>query len=197
VTVQLLFRFADGSLDDETAVFSQRGHFRLLADRLVQRGPAFPHPLEMSLDACHDLVTVRYQDGHGATRVDRERMHLPPDLANGVLLTLLKNIPPGAPPEALSFVAATPRPRLVKLAITTAGRDHFSTGGVGRSATHYVVKVELGGLTGWLAPLLGKAPVDSHVWILGGEAPAFVKSEQPLYPGGPIWRIELVSPTWR
>ena len=32
--------------------------------------------------------------------------------------------------------------------------------------------------------------------ILGGEAPAFVKSEQSLYTGGPVWRIELVSPAW-
>jgi len=26
--------------------------------------------------------------------------------------------------------------------------------------------------------------------------PAFVKSEQPFYMGGPLWRIELVSPVW-
>lgn len=32
-----------------------------------------------------------------------------------------------------------------------------------------------------LAPLLGKQPPDFHVWV-GGEVPAFVKSEQPLYP---------------
>lgn len=46
--------------------------------------------------------------------------------------------------------------------------------------------------------LLGSVdlPPDSHVWILGGEAPAFVKSEQPLYFGGPVWRIELASPSW-
>jgi hypothetical protein len=61
---------------------------------------------------------------------------------------------------------------------------------------HYVLKVEIGGVSGLLAPLLGKQPPDSHVRILGGEAPAFVKSEQSLYFGGPVWRIELVSPTW-
>ena len=26
--------------------------------------------------------------------------------------------------------------------------------------------------------------------------PAFVKAEQRLFLGGPVWRIELVSPTW-
>jgi hypothetical protein len=96
----------------------------------------------------------------------------------------------------VSLIVATPKPRLVKLAIQTAGREPFSTGASRRSATHYVLKVEIGGVSGLLAPLLGKQPPDSHVWILGGEAPAFVKSEQPLYAGGPLWRIELVSPAF-
>ena len=64
------------------------------------------------------------------------------------------------------------------------------------TATHYVVKVEIGGVSGLLAPLLGKQPPDTQVWILPGEAPAFVKSEGPLYLGGPLWRIELTSPVW-
>jgi hypothetical protein len=96
----------------------------------------------------------------------------------------------------VSFIAATPKPRLVKLAISNAGQDKFSTGGSSRTGTHYVLKVEIGGLSGLIAPLVGKEPPDSHVWILGGEAPAFVKSEQPLFFGGPVWRIELVSPVW-
>ena len=45
VTSRLVFHFKDGSLNDETAVFSQRGHFRLLSDHLVQKGPAFAQPL--------------------------------------------------------------------------------------------------------------------------------------------------------
>jgi hypothetical protein len=84
----------------------------------------------------------------------------------------------------------------VKPAVTAVGEERFSTGATSRTATHYVLKVEIGGVSGLLAPLLGKQPPDSHVWILGGEAPAFVKSEQPLYFGGPVWRIELVSPSW-
>ena len=65
-----------------------------------------------------------------------------------------------------------------------------------RRATHYVVKAEIGGLAGLLAPLVGKQPPDTHVWILEGPAPAFVKSEGPLFYGGPLWRIELTSPVW-
>jgi hypothetical protein len=195
VTTRLVFHFKDGSIHDETAVYSQRQRFRLITNHLVQKGPTFPQPLDMSIDGTSGRVTVRYADD-GKQKVETERIEVPPDLANGLILTLLKNVQTGAPPKTVSLVAATPKPRLVKLAITIAGDEPFSTGGAARKATHYVLKVEIGGISGVLAPLLGKQPPDSHVWILGGEAPAFVKSEQPLYLGGPLWRIELVSPVW-
>ena len=38
VTSQLVFHFKDGSVQEETTVFSQSGHFRLLSDHLVQKG---------------------------------------------------------------------------------------------------------------------------------------------------------------
>jgi hypothetical protein len=56
--------------------------------------------------------------------------------------------------------------------------------------------VDIPGVAGMMAPLTGKKPPDSHVWILGGEAPAFVKSESPLFAEGPLWRMEMVSPVW-
>ena len=196
VTSRLVFRFKDGSIHDETAVFSQRGQFRLLKDHLVQKGPTFPRPLDMSIDATTGAVVVRYADDDGKDKTESEHVQFDPDLANGVLLTLLKNVRPDAPPKSVTFVAATPKPQVVKLEVGVAGRERFSTGGIARTAIHYVLKVNIGGLKGVIAPLVGKQPPDSHVWILGGEAPAFVKSEQPLYMGGPVWRIELVSPAW-
>lgn len=195
VTTQVVFHFKDGSLHDETAVYSQRGQFRLMSDHLVQKGPTFPQPLDMTIDG-RGNVTVRYTGDHGEPKVETDHFDMPPDVANGVILTLLKNVRPDAPPKSLSFVATTPKPRLVKLEVTAVGQERFSTGGTSRMATHYVLKVDIGGVSGLLAPLLGKQPPDSQVWILGGEAPAFVKSEQPLYFGGPVWRIELVSPSW-
>jgi len=196
VTSRLVFHFKDGSLHDETAVFSQRQQFRLISDHLVQKGPSFPQAIDMTIDALKGQVTVRYSDDHGQSKTDSEQMKLPPDLANGLILTTLKNAKPDAPPKSLGFVAATPKPRLVKLAISTAGEDSFTTSGATRKATHYILKVDIGGIAGVVAPLIGKQPPDSHVWILGGPAPAFVKSEQPLYNDGPVWRIELVSPVW-
>jgi len=195
VTARIIFRFHDGSLHDETAVFTQRAHFRLATYHLVQKGPSFPRPLEMAIDAGSGQVSVRYSDGEGEQKTETERLERPPDLANGLVSTLLKNVRPEAP-LTLSYVAATPKPRLVKLAVSAASRDPFSTGGHGWRAAHYVLKAEIGGLSGLIAPLIGKQPPDAHVWILGGDAPAFVKAEQTLYMGGPVWRIELTSPAW-
>jgi hypothetical protein len=196
ITSRLVFHFKDGSVHEETAVFSQRRNFRLLNDHLVQKGPAFPHPMEVSIDGSTGQVTVRSTDDDGKEKVVTERLDLPPDVVNGLVLTVLKNLRADATQTKLSMVAATPKPRLVKLAVTAQGEEPFSLGGSSRKATHYVVKVEIGGAAGLVAPLLGKQPPDTHVWILGGEAPAFVKLEGALYLGGPIWRIELVSPVW-
>jgi hypothetical protein len=123
-------------------------------------------------------------------------MALPNDLANGLIFTLLKNVRAGDAAINWSMLAATPKPRLVKLAITPQGEDTFLIGDMKRTATHYVLKIKIGGVAGAVAPLVGKQPPDIHVWILGGEAPAFVKSEGPLFEDGPIWRIEMTSPTW-
>jgi hypothetical protein len=195
VTTRLVFHFKDGSIHDETAIFSQRGTFQLISDHLIQKGPSFPQPLEMTVVRASGRVTVRYADD-GEQKVADERLELPIDLANGLIPTLLKNVKPGPSSTNVSMVAATPKPRLVKLAVTNVGEEPFSTGGATRKATHYVVKVEIGGVAGLIAPLVGKQPPDSHVWILGGDAPAFVKSEGPLYLGGPVWRIELTNPVW-
>jgi hypothetical protein len=149
----------------------------------------------MWIDAGRRTITVHdLSDENQPAMVANEQ--LPADLCNGMLLTLLKNIRPEAPPKSFSFVVATPKPRLITLELGSGGEERFSTGGQRRTAAHYILKADLGGLTGLLAPIFGQQPPDSHVWILGGEAPAFVRSEQPCYAGGPLWRIELVSPVF-
>jgi len=196
VTSRLVFHFIDGSLHDETVEFRQGRQFAFLKDRLVQRGPSFPQPIDMTIDGATGTAVVRYTNEHGDVKTALANFDLPPDLANGVLMTMLKNVKPAAPPKTLSFIAATPKPQLVKLSLSTLGDEPFSTAGVARKAVHYQLKVEVGGLKGLVAPLVGKQPPDLHFWILAGDAPAFVKSEQQLYFGGPIWRIELASPVW-
>jgi len=196
VTTQLVFHFKDGSIHDETATFSQDRTFRLVSDHLIQKGPSFPHPMEVAINGATGRVTVRSTGDDGKEKVESERLAMPPDMSNGGLLTLLMNLPPGSPARKFSMLAATPKPRLVKLAVTSSGEDTFSVGGSSRKATHYVLKVEIGGAKGVVAPMVGKQPPDTHVWILPGDAPAFVKLEGALAYETPVWRIELVSPVW-
>ena len=141
-------------------------------------------------------VTVHYTED-GKDKIINESMTLPSDVANGLPLTLLQNIQPTTPKTTVSFVATTPKPRLVKLIITSSGQEPFMVGKSKHMATHYIIKVDIGGVAGAVAPIVGKQPPDRHIWIADEGAPVFVKMEGPLYNEGPIWRIELTSPTWQ
>jgi hypothetical protein len=197
VTSHLLLNFDDGSVYDETVHFSQQGSFRLLEYHLLQKGPVFRGAMEMSIDRSTGQVRVQYTDEDGEEKEERGQFELPSNLMNGMLPILLKNIPPGDKQTTVALVAATPKPRLVKLMISAVGEAKFLAGGAVRKATEYRIKVEIGGILGFLAPLVGKQPEDSHAWVLHGEAPAFVRLEGPLFMGGPSWRIEPASPEWR
>jgi hypothetical protein len=196
VTSQLIFHFKDGSLQDETTVFSQAGHFRLLSDRLVQKGPAFKHPLDVVIDASTGAVTVHSQDDKGKEKVGTSTLSIPPDLANGMIPVLLMNMPPGQKSTTASMIVATPKPIVVTLAITAEDQDSFLIGSASHKANRYDVKVEIPGIRGAVAPLVGKQPPDTHVWILAGSVPVVVKSEGPFCEGCPVWRTELASPVW-
>lgn len=196
VTNHLVFRFKDGSVHDETVVYSQRGTLRVLTYRLVQKGPSFRPNTELSFDCASGLVKVHTRDSDGKETASSDRMDIPPDVANGMILTLLVNFPAGNPPTTVSMLATTPKPRLVKIMLTEQGEDSFSLAGTSTMATHYVGKFEIGGVEGVLAKVLQKQPPDIHAWVVGGDAPGFVKMETALYSGGPVWRIELASPVW-
>ncbi|HZI84624.1 MAG TPA: hypothetical protein VFF44_11975 [Casimicrobiaceae bacterium] len=193
VRSHLVFHFADGSLYEEEATFTQKGTFRLRTDHLVQKGPSFKRPIETSIDAASGRVKARYTDDDGREQTVDEQMKLPDDVANGLLFTLLRHIDPSTPQTAVPQLAMTPKPRLVTLTIIPRGDEPFTSGNSRYKAMHYVVKVKIGGIAGLLAPLLGRQPVDMHVWIMRGEVPAFIKFEGPLYNDGPVWRVELAD----
>jgi len=196
VKSRMVFHFKDGSLQEETTIFSQRSQFRLISYHLVQKGSSFKNPSDLSITCATGQVTVRYTDDDGKEQVADEHMKLPPDLANGLIPILLKNLRNGTPQLEAPMVVAGPKPRLVRIVAHADGSSPFSLGGTKREAVHYVAKVELGGVAGVVAPVIGKQPPDSQIWILGAEAPGFLKSESPAYAEGPMWRIELASPVW-
>jgi hypothetical protein len=196
VTSQTLFRFRDGSVDNEITVFSQHHNLQLITDHHIQKGPSFPHPMDMLIDARSGQVTVRSTGKDGKEEVKTDHLDLPPDLANGIVPIVIGNMPADAPETKVSMIVATPKPRLVKLAISSVGEDTCSIVGAPRKAIHYQIKIELGGAAGVVAPLIGKAPPDIQIWAIGGEAPTFIREQGPLYSEGPTMTIQLASPVW-
>ncbi len=196
VISHLVYRFKDGSIDDEKAVFTQHNQFRLLSDQHIQKGPFFPKPMNVLIRTETGEVTVRYWE-RGQEKVETNHLDLPPDLANGIILDVIKNVPQKETETQLSYLAATPKLRLIKLTVMPAGSESFRSAGASRKANRLTVKADLGGIAGLIAPLIGKQPADGKVWIGTGEVPAFIRAEQPLYLGGPLVRTELTSPVWR
>jgi hypothetical protein len=196
VTSKLLLRLDDGSTSEETTVFTQGRVFRLVSERIVQKGPSFPIPIDMSIDGKTGVVNVRYTKD-GEEKTESERLDpLPDDLANGLVGIVMKNVPFDVKETRLSLVVATPKPRLVKLVITPNGKEPFVIGRRTRKVLRWLIKIEIGGVAGVVAPLVGKDPPDSSLWMLGGESPSFLMSESPLALDGPALRMELVGPFW-
>ena len=104
----------------------------------------------------------------------QDHLDLSPDVSNGLPPNLLMNILPSTPETKLSFVAPTEKPRLIHVSIKPAGEVPFTIGGSKRKAVDFLLNVELGGVTGVVAPMLGKQPPDYHIWILPGTSPAFI-----------------------
>jgi len=195
ITSRLVFHFRDGSIDDETTVFSAHRSFLLITDHHIQKGPSFPHPIDVLIDERSGQVTVHSTGKDGKQEVKTEHLDLPPDLANGMIPVLVENLRPEAP-TTLSMVVTTPKPRLVKLVISGVGEDRYSLAGSARKAIHYEIKIDLGGVAGLVAPLIGKAPPHIEIWTIGGAATTFAREQGPLYPEGPMVTIQLASPKW-
>lgn len=196
VKVQMIFRFHDGSYYEETSEFSQRGQFRLLRNHLMQKGPSFKMTMERSIDASTGQVTVRYTDDKGKEKVESQRLDLPVDIANGMFLVLMKNIDPAKAETTVSAVAGEPKPRVIKVVITPEGKTPFLVGRSKREAIEFDLKPHIEGAAGVIAPLVGKQPADAHIWVVAGEGPIALKSEGPLEPEGPVWRIVNVGAVW-
>jgi hypothetical protein len=132
----------------------------------------------------------------GKEEVKTDHLELPPDLANGLVPVVLQNLPPNAPVTTVSMVVVTPKSRLVKLVISKVGDDKCFVAASSRKAIRYDIKINLGGVAGVVAPIIGKAPPDVQIWTIGGDATTFAREQGHLYPEDPIMTIQLVSPTW-
>jgi hypothetical protein len=187
---RLVFRFKDGSLWDETVTFTQQKVFRLMSYHHVERGPSFPEAIEVTFDRDTGRYRAKVED-----KTDDGKVDMPEDLHNGMTTSLLKNLTPGtfATGHLLVF---TPKPYRLDTELRAEGEDKYHVGDVAGTATRYLVKMELPGVVGVMASVVGKDPPDIRYWMTNGPGHGFVKFEGPMFLKGPVWRVELTGPRW-
>ena len=191
-----LLHFKDGSLHDETAVFSQHQEFILRSYHLVQKGPSFGEDMDVTVDRSTGKYVVKtkaHKDGR--EKVLEGKLDLPPDVYNGMVPTVGKNLVKGVK-ETVHMIAFTLTPRIIELELRPAGEEKVMIGDLKKTAVHYVLQPKLGLFLGGAAALLGRTPPDDHLWIITEDVPAVVRFDGPLVPEGPSWSIELASPVW-
>lgn len=191
---RMSFRFKDGSVFDESVTFTERGVYALKSYALSEKGPAFAADTEISMTIATGAYRVKTKDHKGGEeKVLEGTLDLPSDVYNGMILTVVKDLPKGAG-EIIHFVAFTPEPKIIELALTPAGEQKITVGDLTKNAVHYVMHPRLGMWLKFFATILGRVPPDLHAWIVTDDVPAFVGFEGSLTTPGPVWRIELVSP---
>ena len=191
VTMRLTYRFADGSMDDETTTYRQQGTFQLIRNHHIQNGPFFAKPVDFAVEAATGTATTRVADKNGTIHVESQHIDLPDDLANGFVGTLLLNVPPNVAPFRAGILAPVFGGRLIRILISPEGEEPFQRAGQTLKATVFRIHPELGGILGWLATLLGLQPKDVMVWILEGQQPAVMRVVGQLGGFGPVVSSEL------
>lgn len=186
---RLLFRFNDGSIDDETAIYKQGSVFELIRDHHIQKGPSFPTPADITIDVPSGQVTW-IDDSKRKT----QHMTLPNDLVNGLIGLTVQNFPAKSSEMQASYLAISSKPRVVNILIKPDGSDHAQLGKSNRKLDRYNLHFDLGGVVGFIASVIGKQPPDLKLWVTDGPTPVFVKLHGPLYLGGPYWTMQLAAP---
>jgi hypothetical protein len=191
VTMRMIYRFSDGSIDDETTTYRQQGTFQLARNHHIEKGPFFAKPVDFAVDAATGIATSRTTDKNGKIHIESEHMDLPDDLANGFVGTLLLNVPPNTAPFRVGMLAPVGGGRMIQLLISPEGKQLFLTGVQTLNAKVFRIHPELGGIVGVIARLIGLQPKDVMVWVLEGEEPAVVRIVGQLGGYGPVVSSEL------
>lgn len=196
VTMHAVYRFLDGSLDDEETTYTQQGRFRLIRNHHIQSGPFFARPIDFTIDAASGVVTSRSVDKNGRTHTVSKHMALPDDLANGIVGTLLLNVSPDTAPFRVGMLAPVGSGRLIRLLISPAEKQTVRLSNQIFPATVFRIHPELGGFVEFIASLIGLKPKDVMVWVLEGDDPAVAVIEGQLGGSGPVISSDLVGSTF-
>jgi hypothetical protein len=196
VTVRNTLHFRDGSIDDETAVFLQRRVISFVSDHHVQHGPFFKNAIDAHVEA-NGQVSVTTTSEDGKTKQESSHIALPPDVSNGILGPMLGSISSTGPGVTVGMVLPIGKGRLIKLHVTPDSTGAFNAvEGAARTATIFRVRLDLGGIVGAIAPIVGKQPADVMLWVLEGPAPVVVREDVQLAEGSPIISIQLAGTTF-
>ena len=191
IQTHLIYRFGDGSFDQETAVYRQSRVFRLVWYHQVQKGPSFPSAVDLTIDVAANRVAWIDKDGKKS-----RHMQLPADLANGLIPLAVEDFPRGAGVLTVHYLALAPEPRIVKMIIKPDGSEEAKFGATSRKADRFNVHIDIGGVAGVVAGAIGKQPPDFKLWISDGPAPIFLRMTGAVYFNGPPWTMVLSAPRW-
>ena len=192
-TVRTSLHFRDGSLDDETAVYTQHRVIAFVSDHHIQRGPFFKNAIDAHINA-NGQVSITTTGEDGKVKQESQHIDVPEDLSNGIVAPILYNIPRSTTEVSLGMVLPVGKGRLIRLHVTPDSTASFTAvEGATRTANVYRIKLDLGGIAGVVAPLVGKQPADVMIWVLEGAAPLIVREDAQLSEGGPIVSIRLAG----
>ncbi len=194
VESRLVFHFLDASVFEEAVTFTQHDVFTMQNYHLVQSGPAFADDLAVTLARSGRYVVKTKAHKDGREQQYTGTLDLPPDVYNGMVITIAKNLVT-RDTQTVHLVAFTPEPRLIGLEIAPSTSQRVMLGQHAETAIHFKLRPKLGAWLRVFATLTGKAPPDSDLWIVTDDVPAFVRFQGPLY-SGPVWRMDLTSPSW-
>ncbi len=192
---RMSFHFTDGSYFEETVTFTQHRVFEMVNDHLVQRGPAFAFDLDATLSRAGDYVVKSKSHKDGKEHDYTGRFDLPPDISNGMIINPSPRTSSTTESQKVRLVAYTPEPRLIEVEFIPSPPEKIMFGKSSEMGVRFTLKPRLGTFTGFFARILGKLPPDSYTWVVTDDAPAFARFQGPLFTG-PVWKIDLTSPTW-
>ena len=192
---RLHLKFQDGSVHEEAVTYTQKKVFRVERYHLVQRGASFP-----TMDVSFDRKTGTYKAVTQSKQGEDEKtasgaLEIPADVYNGMAATLLKNLPASGR-ASVQMMGFMPKPIVIKMDLSTEGEDRVSVGGRVMKVNRHLAKLDVGGLKGAVAKLIGKDPPDLRYSLVAGSVPVFVRFEGPMFLNGPTVRIEQTTVQW-
>ena len=180
---------------------STPGSARTIAEsRSSVRPPSLhadPIPVCFRQGLLHAFLSLAV-DKDAKPNVTREHIDLPNDLpndlCNGLIFIRMLNLPAHNPTATTSALAPTSKPGVVHVVIAREADKHITIAAARYTVTRYLLAIELGGIAGVVAPLIGKQSANMHFWNTGGDVPVLIRQEGQFLKRGPIGRVEQILP---